>query len=36
VNMQIFHAYQLRDGMVVRIKGYVDRNRALKAVGLEE
>ena len=35
VNMQIFQTFRLLDGMVDHVKGYVDRNQALKAVGLE-
>jgi uncharacterized protein len=34
--MQVFHVFELRDGKVLRVGGYIDRAEALEAVGLRQ
>jgi ketosteroid isomerase-like protein len=34
--MRVFQVFRLQDGMVVYVTGYVDRKKALEAVGIEE
>jgi ketosteroid isomerase-like protein len=36
VEMQTFATFRFRDGMIDHLAGYLDRSRALQAVGLEE
>jgi ketosteroid isomerase-like protein len=36
VENRVAHEYTIRDGVLVRWKGYADRSEALKAVGLSE
>ena len=34
--MRVYQLFRLRDGMIVYVKGYTDREQALEAVGLSE
>jgi ketosteroid isomerase-like protein len=34
VEMEIFQVFRFRDGMIIRVAGYLDRGEAFKAVGL--
>jgi ketosteroid isomerase-like protein len=36
IDQQVFVVFTLRDGKIVRWKGFVDRDRALEAAGLSE
>ena len=36
VTNRYFHAWAFRDGRVIRLSSHLDRDQALKAVGLEE
>jgi ketosteroid isomerase-like protein len=35
VQMEIFQVFRIRDGMIVHATGYLDRDKAVKAAGLE-
>ena len=36
MNARFFDVFTLRDGLIVRIEEYTDRNQALEAAGLSE
>ena len=36
LELRIFQAFRVRDGMVIYARGYLDRQQALEAVGLSE